>query len=55
MQRYGSVIGLNDARKAEYIRLRAAFWPEIIAMISACHICNYTLHPACAPLLPTAS
>ena len=43
MKRYGAVIGLNEAQKAEYIRLHAAVWPEILSMISACNIQNYSI------------
>ncbi len=43
MQRYGSVIGVNEEKKAAYVRLHAAVWPEILAMISACNIRNYTI------------
>ncbi len=28
MKRYGSVIGVNEAKKAEYKALHAAVWPE---------------------------
>lgn len=43
MQRYCAVIGLNEAKKAEYIRLHAAVWQDILAMISACNIRNYSI------------
>ena len=43
MQRYGSVIGLNAEKEAEYRRLHAAVWPEVAAMIRACHIQNYSI------------
>ena len=36
MQRYGMVIGVNPAQKAEYIRLHAAVWPDVLKMITAC-------------------
>jgi L-rhamnose mutarotase len=44
MQRYGSVIGLNDAKKAEYIALHAAPWPGILAKITDCNIRNYSIY-----------
>ena len=44
MQRMGMVIGLKaGARSTEYKRLHAAVWPEVLAMISACHISNYSI------------
>jgi L-rhamnose mutarotase len=44
MQRMGQIIGLNADRIAEYKRLHAAVWPEILAMISACNIRNYSIY-----------
>lgn len=43
MQRMGMVIGLKADRIAEYKRLHADAWPEILAMISACNITNYSI------------
>ena len=43
MQRYGSVVGVNPEKKAEYIRLHAAVWPDILRMISECNIRNYSI------------
>jgi L-rhamnose mutarotase len=43
MKRYGSVIGLRDEKLEEYKTLHAAVWPEILAMISACNIRNYSI------------
>ncbi len=43
MKRYGSVIGVNEEKKAEYIRLHAAVWPEVLATITACNIRNYSI------------
>ena len=43
MQRMGMVIGLKPDKIAEYKRLHAAVWPEILAMISACNIRNYSI------------
>jgi L-rhamnose mutarotase len=39
----GMVIGLKPDRVAEYKRLHAAVWPEVLAMISSCNIRNYTI------------
>jgi L-rhamnose mutarotase len=43
MQRMGMVIGLKPEKVAEYKRLHAAVWPEILNMISACNITNYSI------------
>jgi len=44
MQRMGQIIGLNADKVEEYKRLHAAVWPEILAMISACSIKNYSIY-----------
>jgi L-rhamnose mutarotase len=43
MQRMGQVIGLNAEKIAEYKRLHAAVWPEVLKMITACNIRNYSI------------
>ncbi len=43
MQRMGMVIGLDPDKVAEYKRLHAAVWPDVLAMISACNIRNYSI------------
>lgn len=43
MQRMGMVIGLKPEKVAEYKRLHAAVWPEILDMISQCNIRNYSI------------
>ncbi len=43
MKRYGSVIRVHPDHIAQYKRLHAAVWPDILAMISACNIRNYTI------------
>jgi len=43
MQRMGMMIGVNSEKVAEYKRLHAAVWPEVLAMISACNIRNYSI------------
>lgn len=43
MQRMGQVIGLNAEKIAEYKRLHAAVWPDVLAMITACNIRNYSI------------
>lgn len=43
-QRMGMVIGLQPDKIAEYKRLHAAVWPEILALISDCNITNYSIY-----------
>lgn len=43
MQRMGMIIGIRPERIAEYKRIHAAAWPEILAKISECNIRNYTI------------
>lgn len=43
MQRMGMLIGLKPEKIAEYKRLHAAVWPEILDMISKCNIRNYSI------------
>ena len=43
MRRFGQVIGIAPQHIAEYSRLHAAVWPEVLQMISACHIRNYSI------------
>ena len=44
MKRYGSVIGVRPEKLAEYKRLHAAVWPEVLNMIKACNIRNYSIY-----------
>jgi len=43
MQRMGMLIGLKPEHVAEYRKLHAAVWPEILDKISGCNIRNYTI------------
>jgi L-rhamnose mutarotase len=43
MKRYGQVIGVDPAQFEKYKTCHAAVWPEILAMISACNITNYSI------------
>lgn len=43
MKRYGSVIGLRPEQMAEYKRLHAAVWPDILAQIQRSNIRNYSI------------
>ncbi|PTX97754.1 L-rhamnose mutarotase [Opitutus sp. ER46] len=44
MKRYGSVIRLHPEKVEEYKRLHAAVWPDVLRMISACNIRNYSIY-----------
>jgi L-rhamnose mutarotase len=44
MKRYGSVLGIRPEAIAEYKRLHADVWPEVLAMIKACNISDYTIY-----------
>jgi L-rhamnose mutarotase len=43
MKRMGFVLGLKADQIAEYKRIHAAVWPEVLAMIARCNIKNYTI------------
>ncbi len=43
MQRMGMMIGVKSEHIAEYKRIHAAVWPEILAKISECGIKNYSI------------
>lgn len=44
MRRMGMCIGLKAEKVAEYKRLHAEVWPDVLAMISACDIRNYSIY-----------
>lgn len=44
MKRYGSVIILRPEKLVEYQRLHAAVWPDVLKMIQACHLQNYSIY-----------
>jgi L-rhamnose mutarotase len=44
MKRYGSVIALRPERIAEYVKLHARVWPDVLKMIKQCHIQNYSIY-----------
>ena len=44
MQRHGSVIQVKSEKLEEYTRFHAAVWPEILIMITACNIRNYSIY-----------
>ena len=43
MQRMGSVLGIKPEAIAEYKRIHADVWPEVLDMIAKCNIRNYTI------------
>jgi L-rhamnose mutarotase len=43
MTRHGSVIHLREDRKADYIALHAAVWPDVLRAITAASMRNYTI------------
>lgn len=44
MKRYGSVIGVRADKLAEYKKLHAAVWPDVLNMIKSCNIENYSIY-----------
>ncbi len=43
MKRYGMVIRVRPEKLEEYRRLHANVWPEVLSMIRACNIRNYSI------------
>lgn len=43
IQRFGQVIGVKPEHIARYRALHAAVWPEVLEMITACNIRNYSI------------
>ena len=43
MKRYGSIIGLKPEAIAEYKRLHAAVWPDVLKQIARSNIRNYSI------------
>ena len=43
MERMGQVIRLKPEVTEEYRRIHAEVWPEVLELISACNITNYTI------------
>ena len=44
MRRYGSVIKVKPEKLDEYKSLHADPWPEVLQMIKACNIQNYSIY-----------
>jgi L-rhamnose mutarotase len=43
MKRYGQIIGVKPEHFEEYKKYHAAVWPDVLKMITACNICNYSI------------
>lgn len=43
MQRYGAVIGLKPDQIADYKKVHAAVWPDVLRQIKASNITNYSI------------
>jgi len=44
MKRFGQVIRVRPEKFEEYRRLHAAVWPDVLSMIRACNIRNYSIY-----------
>jgi L-rhamnose mutarotase len=44
MTRHGQLIGIRPEHLADYTRHHAKVWPDILSMISACNIRNYSIY-----------
>ena len=44
MKRYGMVLKVRPDKLDEYKRLHAAVWPDVLKMIEACNIRNYSIY-----------
>ena len=43
MIRYGQIIQVKPEKLEIYKKLHAAVWPDVLAMITACNIRNYSI------------
>lgn len=44
MKRYGMVIKVRPEKLEEYKKLHSTVWPEVLDMITKCHIRNYSIY-----------
>jgi L-rhamnose mutarotase len=44
MKRFGSIIGVKPEKLAEYKKLHSSVWPEVLKMITACNMQNYSIY-----------
>ena len=43
MKRFGQIIGVKPEHFESYKKFHAAVWPEVLQMITACNIRNYSI------------
>ena len=43
MKRFGQIIGVDPEQFEKYREYHAAVWPEVLEMIKACNISNYSI------------
>lgn len=43
MKRFGQIIGVDPQNFERYKEYHAAVWPEVLSMIKACNISNYSI------------
>ena len=43
MKRYGQLVKLKPEKYEEYKKLHADAWPDVLAMVKACNIQNYSI------------
>ena len=43
MKRFGQIIGVDPEQFEKYREYHAAVWPEVLEMITACNIRNYSI------------
>ena len=44
MKRFGQLIGIDPQNLEKYKEYHAAVWPEVLKMIKACNISNYSIY-----------
>ncbi|MDP3912540.1 MAG: L-rhamnose mutarotase [Bacteroidota bacterium] len=44
MKRFGQIIGVDPQNFEKYKEYHAAVWPEVLEMIKACNISNYSIY-----------
>ena len=44
MKRFGQIIGVDPQQFEKYKEYHAAVWPEVLEMITACNIRNYSIY-----------
>jgi len=43
IERHALVVGIEPAKRAEYLELHSAVWPQVEATLTACNVRNYTI------------